>query len=88
MFAERDRLLKEWKEMKEWEKESTRKFVEESAAKGIHFGFNTERDMYGDMIKNLSSDDYEKWDNYPHERPYIYETEIVEEAGVKSNKGE
>ena len=78
MFAERDRLLKDWHEMKEWEKESTRKFVEESAAKGIHFGFSTERDMYGDMIKAISSDDYENWNNYPHDVPYVYETEVLE----------
>ena len=79
MFNERDRLVKEWKEAKIYHEESTKKFIEESAAKGIHFGFDTGRDMYGDMIKALSSDDWENWDNYPQERPYIFEREIIEQ---------
>ena len=45
--------------------------------------FCKERDiadnMYKDMITALSGKDYENWDNYPHEKPYLYETEVVEE---------
>jgi hypothetical protein len=35
--------------------------------------------IYSNMIKALSSDDYEKWDNYPHDVPYLYSTEIISE---------
>ena len=35
-------------------------------------------DMYQNMIKNLSSDDYEKWDNYPQEVVSISEVEVIE----------
>jgi hypothetical protein len=38
----------------------------------------TNKDDYQRMIDNLSSDDYDKWDNYPHEKPYFYETELIE----------
>ena len=34
--------------------------------------------MYNTMIENLSNNDYENWDNYPHECPYLYKTEIME----------
>ncbi len=30
------------------------------------------------MIKNVSSDDYKHWDNYPQEVPYISEREVEE----------
>jgi len=79
MFETRDELIAEWKEMKVYEAESTKNFIEESAAKGIHFGFDTGRDLYGDMIKALSSDDWEKWDNYPHDRPYISPMTVLEQ---------
>lgn len=36
------------------------------------------QDMYGGMIHALSKDDYENWDNYPHERPYITEMEVLD----------
>ena len=36
------------------------------------------KEMYGRMIKNLSCEDPEKIDNYPHETPYIHQYEIVE----------
>jgi len=35
--------------------------------------------MYKKMIKNLSSNNYEKWNNSPHERPYLYGVEVIEE---------
>lgn len=34
--------------------------------------------MYKKMIANLSGNDYEKWNNYPHEKPYIYAMEVIE----------
>lgn len=34
--------------------------------------------MYQRMIDGLAGDDYEKWDTYPHEKPYIYEAEVLE----------
>ncbi len=79
MFKKRDLLISEWKEMQIHNKESEKKFLEEQAKKGIYYGFSgNERDMYGDMIKNLSHDDYEKWENYPQEVPWISETEVID----------
>jgi hypothetical protein len=36
-------------------------------------------DMYEEMIDNLSDDEYLKWDNYPHDCPYIYKMKVIEE---------
>ncbi len=33
--------------------------------------------LYEEMIQRLSGDDWEKWDTYPHEKPYIYEAVIL-----------
>jgi hypothetical protein len=32
--------------------------------------------IYRNMIKALSGNDYDKWDNYPHEAPYLCEYEV------------
>lgn len=61
MFEERDRLVKEWKEMSQWEKD-----------RGLKMG------IYDQMIESLSSDDHEKWENYPHEVPYISQIDVLE----------
>lgn len=34
--------------------------------------------MYSGMIEALSSNNYENWGNYPHDCPYLYETEVIE----------
>ena len=36
-------------------------------------------EMYTDMITSLSGNEYEKWNNYPHDCPYLYETELLKE---------
>ena len=33
---------------------------------------------YKKMIAALSGNDYEQWDNYPHDQPYIEEMEVME----------
>ena len=33
---------------------------------------------YKKMIKALAGNDYQNWDNYPHEQPYIEEMEVME----------
>ena len=33
---------------------------------------------YKEMIKALSETDYENWNNYPHEKPYLYEVKVIE----------
>jgi len=38
----------------------------------------TSMDMYQRMVKNLSCEDPEKIDNYPHETPYIRELDVEE----------
>jgi len=66
MFNVRDRLIAGWLESISYaigEPETYRKSVE---------------DLYKPMIEALKSDDYENWDNYPHDRPYISEIEILE----------
>ena len=40
--------------------------------KGENFG----QEMYEKMIKNLSEEDSQKIDNFPHETPYIVEMEL------------
>ena len=35
--------------------------------------------MYQDMIKSLSGNNYKEWDNYPHECPYIRKMTLMEE---------
>ena len=78
LFKERDRLIKKWEAMKVFEAKSHKKFIEEKAKQGIHFGFKiSEGNMYKEMIENLSGNDYKKWENYPHDCPYLYETEII-----------
>lgn len=36
-------------------------------------------DIYKKMIKALTGDNYKKWDNFPHDCPYLYETELLED---------
>lgn len=62
MFAERDRLVAEYQK-------SYQHWIEKDL---------TEDNMYKNMIQALSGDDYENWDNYPHDRPYIHEMEVLE----------
>ena len=35
-------------------------------------------DMYQKMIFALSKNDYEKWNNSPHEKPYLYEVKVID----------
>jgi len=72
LFKKRDRLVKEWREMDE----STQKFIEKwskEQGRSIH-----KEEMYKNMIKNLEGNDYENWNNFPQECPYICEQEILE----------
>ena len=64
LFKKRDDMLAEWKEQDSWLEKQDR-------LASMDF-------MYKNMIKNLSSDDYEKWDNYPHDCPYIYKMKVIE----------
>lgn len=79
MFRKRDELIAQWKEAKIRNEESTKKFLEEQASKGVFYGFKgDERNMWQEMIDELSHDDYEKWDNYPHEVPWIRQTDVMD----------
>lgn len=44
--------------------------------RGMKKGFTD--DMYEKMIAALSGSDYNDWNNYPHDEPYLYETEVIE----------
>ena len=72
LFKARDELIAEWKEADIYSQESIEKFCKEEN-KPVWVD-----EMYKGMIDALSSNDYDKWDNYPHDRPYLYETEILE----------
>lgn len=63
LFEERDKLINQWKESIENMKEYAPGLADE---------------MYTKTIKALEGDDYENWDNYPHDRPYICEMEVLE----------
>ncbi len=80
LFKARDELVFEFKKMGVFTEKEQEKFIKEKAEQGIHFGFDTGKEnMYRKMITALSGNDYTKWDNYPHECPYIYETELLED---------
>src|SRR4030043_355589 len=75
----RDKLIEEYKEQKISNEKFEKEFIENRAKVGIHFGFTIDgENMYDTMIKNLSSDDYKNWENYPHEVPYIEEREVID----------
>ena len=72
LFRTRDKLIKEWKELDK----DTQEWLKESAEEdGREY---EEDDMYKVMIENLSSDDYENWDNYPHDCVYIEERILLD----------
>lgn len=62
LFGIRDDLVKRWQKMIEFNN------------KEYNGAFNS---MYEPMIQNLSNDDYENWDNYPHDCPYMYKEEVL-----------
>jgi len=63
MFEKRDELIKEWQDHMDRETGQLKESI---------------KDLYGPMIEALSNDDYQNWDNYPHDCPYITEMEVVE----------
>jgi len=73
MFKKRDELIAEWKKGEKYSRESIKKFCKKEN-KPVWID-----PMYPGMIKALSSDDYKKWDNYPHDCPWIKETNVLED---------
>ena len=71
LFKARDRLVTEWKQSDIHLQKDNIKYCKENNIPLI------EENMYKDMIKALEGNDYLKWDNYPHECPYLYESEIL-----------
>ena len=72
LFKERDRLIKEYKDMHIHQQEFNDKYCKENNIPKIN------DPMYKDMIEALSGNDYEHWDNYPHDKPYLTEIEVKE----------
>jgi len=72
LFKARDNLVIEWKKSDEFLQKSNAQYCKDKNIPLI------EENMYKDMIKALEGDDYTKWDNYPHDFPYLYETEVVD----------
>ncbi len=73
ILKERDILVKEWGVQDEHHRKSVEEYYKGKKKAKSHID-----DMYKEMIKNLSSNDYENWNNFPYECPYIYETEVLE----------
>lgn len=73
LFEERDKLVKEWRELDR----STQKGITKYCREMLMPVYKDE--MYKNMIENLKGDDYENWNNFPHDRPYLYEQEVLEE---------
>ncbi len=72
LFKARDRLVKEFQRMDiSMQKTNDEYCAKENKPTWID-------NMYKDMITALSGNDYEKWDNFPHECPYLQETEVIE----------
>ena len=72
LFKARDALVAEWIESDKAYKTSIEEYCKE---KNIPIQIDN---MYTDMIKALEDNDYTKWDNYPHDCPYLYESEILD----------
>ena len=63
LLRKRNELIKEWQEGDDYIRKTMAGYID---------------DRYSRMITALSSDDYENWNNYPHDCPYILEQEIIE----------
>ena len=72
LFKARDALAAEWKKSDEFLQKENIKYCKKRNLPLI------EENMYRDMIKALQGDDYVKWDNYPHDCPYLYEAEVLD----------
>lgn len=72
LFKTRDEFIKDWKRLDENNQKSINEFCKKEGKPSF------KDDMYKKMIKNLSSNDYENWDNYPLEKVYISEMEIID----------
>ena len=82
LFKERDKIISQWKEQEVWEIQTHKDYLKET---GVDVPVS---DMYPSMIKALSGSDYEKWNNYPHECPFILETEVISAQSQELLKGE
>ena len=54
------------------------KLIKEWTEHMKHSGIDYAHDIYKQMIIALSHNDYENWNNYPHEVPSIEETEVID----------
>ena len=78
MFKKRDQLLEDWKGSKVRYDKQMNDYVEEKAKQGVFLGVGEIDNMWERMITALSHDDYQNWDNYPHDVPWIHESEIID----------
>lgn len=73
LFKARDKLIEEWEKGDKFAQKQVADFCRKNN-KPIWVD-----DMYKKMITALFGNDYKKWDNYPHECPYIYESEVLDD---------
>lgn len=72
LFKVRDRLVGQWKKY-------DKKCQEDAARYEGQKNVTLPKNIYIKMIENLSSNDYENWNNYPQRKPYLYNVNIIEE---------
>ncbi len=72
LFKTRDELIKEWKKMHIIINKTNKKICKDYK---LIYEINN---MYKNMIKKLSNNDYKQWDNSPHECPSIHCINIID----------
>lgn len=72
LFKIRDSLVSDWQEQIDRHESLDIKGISHNKQKKMVI------DMYEPMINALTSNDYESWNNYPHERPWIRKTTVVD----------
>jgi hypothetical protein len=72
LFKVRDALIVEWKKADVDIQVSIRELCEKEQC------LIWEERMYKKMITALLGNDYERWENFPHDRPYLYKVNVME----------
>ncbi len=75
LFKVRDRLVSGWRKDDVRLQKEAASFLKTHKKGGDMASYTN---SYKKMIANLSSNDYEHWNNYPHEKPYLYVEEVIE----------
>lgn len=72
LFKIRDELIVEWKKSDKTLQEDISAYCKK------HNKHLWSDNIYKKMITALSGNNYENWDNGPHDKPYLYEVTVME----------